>query len=239
MAEEEDPRDNIEVVLEPPDENELSGEDSGDEEGGGYIDNVSSRQLRGNCEVRFISYDENGEELETPADEVSRMLQGVNLQVSISDLDLGVFDTTIPTPSRRPSSEASTSTPVTKRRRITPAVPYHQLPDKMPSLARDRSKKHIQKFTWEGVTEDPSPSAIFPEKNFADIAELGPAGIFSQFFYEEMYTFLSVQANIYELVKRDEKKKKQAENKFQKKRRDRYYTTTEEAGEEVCQHYGR
>lgn len=56
MDDEVDPRDNIEVVLEPPDENELSGEDSGDEFGGGYIDNVSVRQLKGSCEVRFISH---------------------------------------------------------------------------------------------------------------------------------------------------------------------------------------
>ncbi|KAB0803734.1 hypothetical protein PPYR_00704 [Photinus pyralis] len=48
--------DNVEeIYVEPPEANVLTDEDSGDEDGGGMVDNLSGPQLRAPAEVRFIN----------------------------------------------------------------------------------------------------------------------------------------------------------------------------------------
>jgi hypothetical protein len=54
MLEEEDVYNVAEIVIQPPDVNDLTDEDSGDEDGPGKIDNLSKNQLLANAEVIFM-----------------------------------------------------------------------------------------------------------------------------------------------------------------------------------------
>lgn len=67
-----------EIFIEPPDPNSISDEDSADEDEGGLIDNLSSRQLSTNVEVVFSNDQRIGDpEIQIPFDELSSELAAI------------------------------------------------------------------------------------------------------------------------------------------------------------------
>ncbi|KAL3278050.1 hypothetical protein HHI36_013395 [Cryptolaemus montrouzieri] len=56
------PEDVDSIFIEPPEADDLTDEDSGDEDAGGMIDNLSGRQLRTRAEVKFANHVSDTEE---------------------------------------------------------------------------------------------------------------------------------------------------------------------------------
>lgn len=188
----------VDVYVEPPNESDLSGADSADEDDGGIIANISRAQLFSNCQIVNRRRHKKGQD--TPdydSDQENPNLEHFGderLDSTFSDFDINLFDASA---SHGQASASTSFEPPLKRCRVStgdgvndPAEPPYRIPKRMPGPKT--------MFQWKSNDVTPIVSSIFPEGNYTDVAALSPVELFELNFDNEMYEFIVTESNKYQ-----------------------------------------
>lgn len=206
------------IFIEPPDPNMLSDEDSGNEDEGGAIDNLSSRQLAANAEVVFnnggrLGYDVD---LELPFDvlqqDIVSTISGEEIVTSeLCDVpsilpdSVTILDCTdSPNTSKSVASTSNACISQNTERQFQSkkgsTVLTSQSVSKKPKVNKLSMKKTNDR-QWK-TTELSVPLAQpFPESNFSKYTDFSPVELFELFFDEQLFLLMVEQIKLYAAFK--------------------------------------
>ncbi|XP_039286653.1 piggyBac transposable element-derived protein 3 isoform X1 [Nilaparvata lugens] len=171
-----------ELFVEPPEPNILSDEDSADEDEGGMIDNLSSRQLAALGEVVLTNNIRMGvgSEIEVPYDVMPQELAAHNADEQPPSTSISEESTA--GSSVEPSTSGGTSR---KRKRLQPdqsQTPTNASTQFQPTnFSFDRRWKKDDLFTT---------AHHFPESDFTKYRDFSPVELFQLFFDEELFDLM-------------------------------------------------
>ncbi|XP_050340653.1 piggyBac transposable element-derived protein 3-like [Bactrocera neohumeralis] len=192
------------VYLEPPDEGQVSDEDSGEEDCGGTIENLSKKQLQAPYELVCTTNDDDipvDDALNNTDDDIANLIEDV-LQNSFQNIGTNLLTESPSSSIQRPPEileEESTMRTSNKT------------PDKISVCSRSRKRHNTSKrngpqakiqkvrapqLTWvESIAGKSKP--FFPEPNYKDCSGLFPHQQFEKFIDDEVLQMLCDESNAY------------------------------------------
>lgn len=202
---ESDDEDVDKVYLEPPNYSQVSDEDSGDEDCGGTVDNLSRKQLQAPCELVCNANDDDipvDDSVNSADDDIANLIRDV-LQNSFENITTDLL-------TDAPGQSSSSPNLQTSFPEVEPTThAFNKTPEKISVRKKDRKRQNISKkngprakihketeLVWvESNTSTSKP--LFPDPNYTDCSGLLPHQQFEKFIDDEVVQMLCDETNAY------------------------------------------
>lgn len=210
ILEEDNEIEATEIFIEPPEPNVNSDQDSGEEDEGGFVNNLSGRQLNAKCEIRFTQATDDNIRARLRSGGVRSTVYGtLSLSGDVAQADNVSGRSSVRSRGRCKGRGASSRGTFRDAPKSTVNEPDSSCNDSNstdegnsdgPTAKKKKTneKQHEKVTTWEQA-DIKTKASVFPESDYSRFRDKNPVQIFEMFFDDEVINLLLAESERYAL----------------------------------------